>query len=176
MNHCSEVVDIEDYVLGTIAPPRARELRAHLRDCLECQREETQVTRERALFARREELIAPPRTVARVDAAPAARLGLGRRIGARGVAMMSAAAACCALWAVVHDAPSTSNAPAAATRMDEPLASHAPAWVPSELSCELADPPPADTELACGKGLATREICEDTESHAESVTCSSVRQ
>jgi anti-sigma factor RsiW len=58
---CSQLVDIEDLVLGTIEPERARELRAHLACCVACRAEEELLREERALFTHRETCLeAPP--------------------------------------------------------------------------------------------------------------------
>jgi hypothetical protein len=57
---CSQLIEIEDLVLGTIEPARARELRAHVEACTACRREEAAVTKERALFTHREETLAAP--------------------------------------------------------------------------------------------------------------------
>jgi len=58
---CSQLVEIEDLVLGTIEPARARELRVHVGSCTACRREQAAVTKERALFTHREgSLAAPP--------------------------------------------------------------------------------------------------------------------
>jgi len=51
---CSELVEIEDLVLGTIEPARARELRAHVASCAPCRVEEALLREERALFTQRE--------------------------------------------------------------------------------------------------------------------------
>jgi anti-sigma factor RsiW len=51
---CSELFEIEDLVLGTVEPARARELRAHLVACTPCRVEEAMLREERALFAQRE--------------------------------------------------------------------------------------------------------------------------
>src|SRR3954454_344845 len=57
---CSQLVEIEDLVLGTIEPARARELRAHVEGCTACRREQAALTEERALFTHREEALAGP--------------------------------------------------------------------------------------------------------------------
>ena len=51
---CSQLIEIEDLVLGTIEPSRAGELRAHVASCTACHLEEVAVTKERALFTQRE--------------------------------------------------------------------------------------------------------------------------
>ena len=51
---CSELMEIEDLVLGTIEPVRARELQAHVVSCTPCRIEERMVREERALFTQRE--------------------------------------------------------------------------------------------------------------------------
>ncbi len=62
---CSQRVEIEDLVLGTIEPSRARELRVHVAGCASCRREQAAVTEERALFTHREAaLAAPPPAIA----------------------------------------------------------------------------------------------------------------
>ena len=62
---CSQLIEIEDLVLGTIEPARARELRAHLEACTACRREEALVTKERALFTHREaSLVLPSASIA----------------------------------------------------------------------------------------------------------------
>jgi hypothetical protein len=58
---CSQIVDIEDFVLGTIDDDRAAELRQHVRACEACRAEAELVKAERALFEGREAvMIGPP--------------------------------------------------------------------------------------------------------------------
>src|SRR4051812_381085 len=57
---CSQLIEIEDLVLGTIEPARARELRAHIAACTACRLEQATLHEERALFTHREECLAPP--------------------------------------------------------------------------------------------------------------------
>ena len=181
MIHCSEITDIEDFVLGTLPPRRVRELRAHLGTCRECQREEALLVRERALFARREELASPLSAVVaaqlreRLDVeaakAPVIDGGRLRRLGARGVAMMGAAAACGAMWALLHGgapASTTTTSPGAVTRIEGPsvpIVSHSRAPTPTMLSCGPPELPPLPP-------LPAEEMCEDSvESHVETVAC-----
>jgi hypothetical protein len=57
---CSQLIEIEDLVLGTIEPHRARELRLHVEACTACRLEQAAVTKERALFTHREAASAGP--------------------------------------------------------------------------------------------------------------------
>src|SRR4051812_42912145 len=63
---CSQLIEIEDLVLGTIEPSRARELRAHVEVCTACRLEQATVAEERALFTQREVALpaTPPVAVA----------------------------------------------------------------------------------------------------------------
>jgi hypothetical protein len=53
-------VEIEDLVLGTLEPARARELRAHVASCAPCRVEEAALHEERALFTHREACVEAP--------------------------------------------------------------------------------------------------------------------
>jgi hypothetical protein len=60
MRPCPQVASVEDLVLETLTPARARALRSHLESCTTCRREEQELRAERALFTHREPLVAPP--------------------------------------------------------------------------------------------------------------------
>ena len=87
---CSELVEIEDLVLGTIAQARARELRAHLVSCTPCRVEEATRREERALFTQREACIMQPS--AALGAALRAQLTLEVADGTAARACVSATA------------------------------------------------------------------------------------
>lgn len=57
---CSQLIEIEDLVLGTIEPARARELRVHVGTCTACRHEQAAVIKERALFTHREAILDVP--------------------------------------------------------------------------------------------------------------------
>ena len=60
MTSCAQLVEIEDLVLGTLEPARARELRAHVASCGPCRAEEAALHEERALFTYREACVEAP--------------------------------------------------------------------------------------------------------------------
>jgi hypothetical protein len=61
---CSQLVEIEDLVLGTLEVSRTRELRAHVESCTACRIEQATVAKERALFTHREPLALPSEAIA----------------------------------------------------------------------------------------------------------------
>lgn len=65
---CSQLFEIEDLVLETAEPARAKELRAHVEGCTACRLEQAAVTKERALFTHRAEALPscaePPASIA----------------------------------------------------------------------------------------------------------------
>ena len=81
---CSQLIEIEDLVLGTAEPARAKQLRAHVEGCTACRLEQVAVVEERALFARRASALAvPPASLAgllraQLTAEVAAEAPLGR--------------------------------------------------------------------------------------------------
>ena len=57
---CSQLMEIEDLVLGNAEPSRAGPLRAHLAGCAACRREHAMLTEERALFVHRASVFERP--------------------------------------------------------------------------------------------------------------------
>jgi hypothetical protein len=57
---CSQLLEIEELVLGDLPAGRSDELLAHVEGCQECRAELTMVTAERALFVRRAEVAPGP--------------------------------------------------------------------------------------------------------------------
>ena len=59
---CSQLIEIEDLVLGTAEPARAEELRRHVEGCTACRLERVALSEERALFTHRS--LVPPVSIA----------------------------------------------------------------------------------------------------------------
>jgi hypothetical protein len=197
---CSQVVDIEDLVIGTIESDRAAELRLHLRECDDCRAEAELVAGERALFEARAGVAAGPppelagairERLSGVSAPPAERVAVRlMHLFRRGHFSVACAAALFVVAALSRlgsggfgtpmtaaaspDRASEASDMLASTSIDEPLAcSLAPASVASndDTSGAAASSASAQEVLACTP-QGSRATCEST----SSVTCATLRQ
>lgn len=175
MTSCVHLDVVEDLVLGTLAPERADELRAHLERCEDCALAHAMFAEERALFAQRAEVVAaPPRLALPAPAAPrpVARLARLAQRAMRSQALPALAAAVFLFAGVSRLGTSSSRISAApepngASEADEDLRGgvHATLRPVETLSCATDD-----TNAACltNVGASTFAIANGS---SDSATC-----
>jgi anti-sigma factor RsiW len=197
---CSQLVEIEDLVLGTMGADQAQSLRAHVAGCMACRIEEARTLRERALFAARgnaepaasiavslrarleaEVLLPPPPAALLLAPRPGRVLATLGWLARRG----HASAAAAALLFLTAALSRLGGAPTSETERGTTLvAVHEPTGEP--LACAMGASFSADVRVTPANAsswsvAATREVlaCLD-DTHAGTceapVTCSSLRQ
>jgi hypothetical protein len=162
---CSQIVDIEDFVLGTIDDERAAELRAHVLVCDACSDEAELVKAERALFEDRESvMIGPPPELAAAirEQRASASAPVAVRVAAQVVQLFRRghfSAACAAALFIVASMSRLGGG--GLTGMSGTPTASRPIDGESEASGILASMS-RDEPLACSPGSAPMTVNDDT--------------
>lgn len=202
MKYCSQLADTEALVLGELEVAHAGRLREHARSCAQCRDEIALVGAERALFARRAEVMSePPPVLAavvrrRLDAerSPLRRMlapAVGRLLRRGHVSAASAAAlflvaafsrtgttTMVGAASIVADGETNASGMLASFRNDEPAAC-SPGSAPSVSFDDGAMSSPSAHGASRGEKLACRVSPEGSRSSLPCepfVTCSWFRQ